>query len=202
LPQAWLRERRREPYYRLAKRVGYRSRAAFKLLQASKRKGLIQRGDVVVDLGAYPGGWIQASRSLVGESGFVLGVDLREVAPLPFPNVATMVGDVRDPALPKLIRDRLPRDPDVVISDVSPNISGVWEVDHARQIELAEKSLEVAAGLLRPGGSFFAKAFQGDMTKGFIDRLRRRFDEVEIVKPPASRSRSAEVYVLASGFHG
>jgi 23S rRNA (uridine2552-2'-O)-methyltransferase len=90
----------------------------------------------------------------------------------------------------------------VVISDVSPNVSGVWEVDHARQIELAERSLDIAVGLLRPGGSFFVKVFQGDMTRGFIDRLRRRFDRVEIVKPPASRSRSAEVYVLASGFHG
>jgi 23S rRNA (uridine2552-2'-O)-methyltransferase len=157
---------------------------------------------VVVDLGAYPGGWTQASRSLVGDSGFVLGVDLKEMKPLPFPNVVIMAGDVRDPALPKLIRDHLPRDPNVVISDVSPNVSGVWEVDHARQIELAERSLDIAVGLLRPGGSFFVKVFQGDMTRGFIDRLRRRFDRVEIVKPPASRSRSAEVYVLASGFHG
>jgi len=197
-----MRARKKESYYRQAKAAGYRSRSAFKLLQASKRYAFIRGGDVVVDLGAFPGGWIQASRSLVGENGFVLGVDLRAIEPLPFPNVASIVGDLRDPALPQHIRSRLPMAPGVVLSDASPNLSGVWEVDHARQIELAEKSLEIATELLRPGGSFFVKVFQGDMLSDFINRVRTRFDRIRFVKPPASRSRSAEVYVLAAGFHG
>jgi len=182
--------------------AGYRSRSAYKLLQSSRRYGLLRRGDVVLDLGAFPGGWIQVSRSLVGESGFILGVDLMEVEPLPYSNVATLIGDVRDPASLKLIRDRLPRAPDVVISDVSPNLSGVWEVDHARQIQLAESSLRIATELLRQGGNFFVKVFQGDMMSGFVEQVRRLFDWVKLVKPPASRSRSAEIYVLARGFHG
>lgn len=194
MTKKWLRERERDYYYRLAKESGYRSRAAFKLLQVSKKYQFIREGDTVVDLGAAPGGWTQAARTLVGEKGYVLGIDLKPIEPLPWSNVEFVVGDVREAE--SLLQERLRRKADVVLSDVSPNISGVWEVDHARQIELADASLRSALTILRPGGDFLAKAFQGDLLDGFIKDVRRHFDFVKIVKPMASRSKSSEVYVL------
>lgn len=197
LTKRWLRERRRDVYHRLAKEEGYRSRAAYKLLQTAKKYPLMGEGDVVVDLGAKPGGWMQAARRLVGEGGYVLGVDLEPMVPFHWPNVISIVGDVADPECLGLIRMRLPRRADVVLSDVSPNISGVWEVDHARQIHLAMASLRIAINILRPGGSFFVKVFQGDLFMGFVDEVKKHFDFVKIVKPEASRHKSSEVYILA-----
>jgi len=198
LPKAWVRERKRDYYYRLAKEERYRSRAAYKLLEAVKRYGFIKPGDVVVDLGAAPGGWMQACRNVVGETGFVLGVDINPIEPFAEANVRSVVGDVTESETVDVIRELLPREADVVISDVSPNISGVWELDHARQMDLAHKSLQVAVSVLRVGGSFFVKAFQGGMLVDFVYELRRCFDSVRFVKPRASRRESAELFVLGS----
>jgi len=196
LSKAWVKERKREYYYRRAKEEKYRSRAAYKLLQAVEKHPFIKPGDVVVDLGAAPGGWTQASSKIVGEKGFVLGVDLKPVEPIDLPYVRTIMADITDSQTIRHIRELLPRSADAVVSDVSPNISGVWELDHARQIDLAQESLRIAVSVLRPGGNFFVKVFQGDMLHDFIRRVKRRFAFVKLIKPKASRAKSAEVYVL------
>ena len=195
-----MRERKRDLYYRLAKRHGFRSRAAYKLKQIQKKYRIISSGDVVVDLGAAPGGWMQVARELVGEGGFVLGVDLREVTPLGYENTATIKADVTEPDTPKRILDALPRKADVVLSDLAPNVSGIWELDHVRQIELAEAALKIARGVLKPGGNVLIKVFQGELMDGLVRKVKRHFRRVKLVKPKASRSRSAEIYVLGFGF--
>jgi 23S rRNA (uridine2552-2'-O)-methyltransferase len=196
LPKAWIRERQRDYYYRKAKEEKYRSRAAYKILEVAKKYNFIKSGDVVVDLGAAPGGWMQAARRIVGEKGFVLGVDLRFIEPLGFSNVQTLIGDITDLQITRTIKEILPASADVVISDASPNVSGVWELDHARQIDLARRSLAIATEILRVGGSFFVKVFQGDMMQDFVDEVRRHFGFVKLIKPKASRARSAEIFVL------
>lgn len=188
-----------DAYYRMAKETGLRSRAAFKLRQLDERYHIIRRGDVVVDLGAAPGGWTQIASRKVGPAGLVLAVDIQPIAGLPGKNVRFMRGDVRDPSTVGLIRKALPRDADVVLSDLSPRISGVWDVDHLRSVELARAALSCAELLLRPGGNFVVKVFQGEAFSGFLDEVRGRFDFVKASKPPASRAESAEIYVVGMG---
>jgi 23S rRNA (uridine2552-2'-O)-methyltransferase len=196
LPKAWVRERKREYYYRKAKEEEFRSRAAYKLLQAVEKHRFISIGDVVVDLGAAPGGWTQASLRIVGSKGFVFGVDLKRMDPINEPNVYAVIGDVTDFQTTQNIKEFLPRSADVVISDVSPNVSGVWELDHARQIDLARHSLRVATSVLKLGGNFFVKVFQGDTLNDFVIEVKQHFGFVKLVKPKASRAKSAELYVL------
>jgi len=196
LPKAWIKERKREYYYRKAKEEKFRSRAAYKLLQAVKKRQFITLGDVVVDLGAAPGGWTQASRKIVGSEGFVLGVDLKRIRPFGQPNVRVVTGDVTDPQTIEQIKKLLPRQADVVISDVAPNISGIWELDHARQIDLARQSLRIATSILRPGGHFFVKVFQGDMLNDLVREVKQNFAFAKLIKPKASRAKSAELYLL------
>jgi 23S rRNA (uridine2552-2'-O)-methyltransferase len=164
-----------------------------------KKYRFLKKGDVVVDLGAAPGGWLQACREIVGKKGFVLGVDLKRIKPLKEANVHTIMGDIADPDIQKQIEKILPSLTDTIISDVSPNVSGIWEVDHARQIDLARKSLTLALHLLKENGNFFAKVFQGDMFQDFVKEVRQYFARVEIIKPKASRAKSAEIFVLGMG---
>lgn len=196
MPKAWIRQRSRDYYYRRAKSESYRSRAAYKLLQAVKKHRFMEPGDVVVDLGAAPGGWTQASRIIVGDKGFVLGVDLKQIQPTGFSNVQTITLDISNPEAIGHIVSLLPRQADVVVSDVSPDISGTWELDHARQIDLARKSLQIATSILKPGGNLFVKAFQGDMFNEFLKEVKGHFRSVKLVKPKASRARSSEIYIL------
>jgi 23S rRNA (uridine2552-2'-O)-methyltransferase len=197
LPKAWIQNRKKDYYYQKAKAENYRSRATYKLSQTAVKYHFIQRGDVVVDLGAAPGGWIQAARKIVGNRGFVLGVDLKPIAPFPQEYVRTIVGDMTEPETLQQILDFLPRKADVVISDASPNISGIWEVDHARQIDLAHQALQIALNILRPSGNFFVKVFEGDMLRGFIKTVEKHFEIVKLIKPKASRAKSSEMFLLA-----
>jgi len=200
LGRRWTRERKREHFYRMAKQMKLRSRAAFKLQQLDRRYGLLRRGDIVVDLGAAPGGWLQVSRERVGDGGFVLGIDLQPIVKLPYDNIATLVSDITDEATPELIRKKLPRAADIVISDASPKISGVWDVDHARSIELARAALAIAGAVLAPGGRLLVKVFQGDLFDDFVSDVKMKFSFVKVSKPAASRKGSAEAYVIAKGF--
>jgi 23S rRNA (uridine2552-2'-O)-methyltransferase len=202
LPKAWIQDRKRDYYYKKAKQEMYRSRAAYKLFEAIKRYHFIEYGDVVIDLGAAPGGWMQAARKTVGNKGFVLGVDLKEIEPFPQPYVKTIICDLTEPETVQQILEMLPRKADAVISDASPNISGIWEVDHARQLDLAQRALEIALQTLKPSGSIFVKVFQGDMFSDFLQKIKRNFESVTVVKPKASRPKSAEIYLLARGLRG
>ncbi|MEM3566780.1 MAG: RlmE family RNA methyltransferase [Candidatus Bathyarchaeia archaeon] len=196
MPKAWIQERKRDYYYRKAKEEKYRSRAAYKLFQAVEKYHFIRDSNVVVDLGAAPGGWTQAAGKIVGAKGFVLGVDIKPIEPFPDRNIRTIIGDITEPDITKQILDMLPRKADVVISDVSPNISGIWELDHARQVDLAQKALEIALETLKPGGNFFVKVFQGDMLNDFISMVKQHFEDVKVIKPKASRAKSSEIFVL------
>jgi 23S rRNA (uridine2552-2'-O)-methyltransferase len=197
LPKAWIQNRKRDYYYQKAKAENYRSRATYKLSQTAKKYHFIRRGNVVVDLGAAPGGWIQAARKIVGKTGFVLGVDLKPIEPFPQQYVRTIVADFTEHQTLQPIFDFLPRKADVVLSDASPNISGIWEVDNARQIDLAAKALKIALNVLRPRGNFFVKVFEGDMLSDFVKKVKKSFDVVKVVKPKASRAKSSEIYLLA-----
>ncbi|MGQ9538802.1 MAG: RlmE family RNA methyltransferase [Candidatus Bathycorpusculaceae bacterium] len=199
MPKAWIQEHKRDYYYRKAKEEKYRSRAAYKLFQAVEKYHFIKKGDIVIDLGAAPGGWTQAARKIVGAEGFVLGVDLKPVEPFPQRNVTTIIGDITERETVRQILDIIPRKADVVISDASPNISGIWELDHARQIDLTQKALQIAIEILKPRGNFFAKVFQGDMLDDFTSKVKQHFKEVKVLKPKASRAKSSEIFVL--GIH-
>ena len=197
--KAWIRERKEEYYYKKAKTENYRSRATYKLAQTIEKYHFIKHGNVVVDLGAAPGGWIQAARKATTKAGFVLGVDLKPIAPFEQSYIRTIICDMTEPNAIQEILSFLPGKADVVISDMSPNISGVWEVDQARQIDLATKALNVARQILCPNGNFFTKVFEGDQFKAYFEKVKLYFDEVKLIKPKASRSQSSEMYVLALG---
>ena len=201
MPKAWIQNRKRDYYYKKAKQEMYRSRAAYKLFQSIRKYGFISLGDVVIDLGAAPGGWIQAARKTVGNKGFVLGVDMKPIEPFTQHYVRTIICDIteEEDALQQIL-ELLPRKADAVISDASPNISGIWEVDHARQIDLAQKALHIASVTLRQGGNFFVKVFQGDMLDDFVEKVKPHFRLVRVIKPDASRAKSSEMYVLATYF--
>ena len=199
MPKTWIQDRKKEFYYKKAKAEHYRSRATYKLAQAANKYNFIERDAVVVDLGAAPGGWIQAAKKVAGNRCFVLGVDLKPIEPFPQNYVRTIVGDMTDPELATQIMSFLPRKADVVLSDASQNISGVWEVDHARQIDLAHQALEIALKVLRPSGNFFVKVFEGDLLDSFVGKVEKHFEKVKVIKPPASRAKSSEMYVLATG---
>jgi 23S rRNA (uridine2552-2'-O)-methyltransferase len=199
----WLIERRKDYYYRKAKKDNYRSRAAYKLQQINERFMVVKPGDAVLDLGANPGGWSQVASELAGDEGFVVAVDLAKMPPVP--GVVFIRGDARKPeimaevraALAETGRDRL----DVIVSDMSPNISGNYDMDQARSVELCETALAVADELLRPGGRLVMKVFEGDLFKELVETVKARFSYVRIHGPKASRASSSEIYIVAKGYH-
>ncbi|UCH37911.1 MAG: RlmE family RNA methyltransferase [Candidatus Bathyarchaeota archaeon] len=199
MTKKWRRERQRDYYHRRAKEKGYRSRAAFKLLQAVEKHNFINKGDVVVDFGAAPGSWMQVARELVDDEGFVLGIDLKMIPKFDSTNVTILQGDVEKLIGADIMRV-LPRQADVVLSDLSPNVSGVWDLDHARQIHLSEISLNLACEVLRVGGAFFVKVFEGSSLKEFRRRVNTHFTQIRVLKPKATRKRSAEIYVMARNY--
>ena len=187
-----------DPYVRKAQAEGMRSRAAYKLQQLAERDNLLKPGMVVVDLGSAPGGWSQVAGRVVGPEGRVVGVDLLEM--LPVPGVRFVQGDFGDDAVLAEVEKLLDgRAVDLVLSDMAPNMSGVASVDQARSIGLAELALDFTVNHLKPQGNFLVKVFQGSGFETLVADIRRRFVEVMIRKPEASRSRSNEVYLVAKG---
>ena len=166
-----------------------------------KRYDFIRRGDIVLDLGAAPGGWLQAARQILGPQGFVLGLDLEPIKPFPFRNLGTIVADIREEdETIALIQLRTHRIIDVVLSDLAPNVSGAWELDHSRQIDLARHALSIARRVIKPSGNVLVKVFQGSELQEFRKEMRSQFQTLRIVKPPASRAESAELYFLGLGY--
>ncbi len=193
---------RKDPFYTRAKAAGYRSRAAFKLSQLAQQARLFRRGDRVLDLGAWPGGWLQVAAELVGPSGRVVGVDLRHIEALPQPNVRTVVGDIVEEVTQQRILEECGGQADVILSDLAPKLSGVRARDEAQADALARSVLAVAERVLRPGGKLVVKLFMGEAATRFVGQLRLRFGNVRTTRPEATRKGSSEMYAIAADFHG
>ena len=192
-----MKEHVNDVYVKRAKAEGYRSRASFKLLEIAQRDKLLRPGMTVVDLGATPGGWSQVARAQVGNQGRVFALDILDMEPLP--GVTFVLGDFREPeAEAKLSAALEGRQIDLVLSDMSPNISGIAMSDQARAMHLAELALEFAVKHLKPGGNFLVKVFQGSGFQEFFKEMQARFEKVSTRKPDASRGRSNELYLLGS----
>lgn len=185
----WLRRHVSDPYVKKAQKEGYRSRAAYKLLEIDQKHSLLKPGMTVIDLGAAPGGWSQVAAQKVLPAGRVIAIDILEVAPIS--GVTVLKGDFRQVS----IEERA----DVVLSDVSPNLSGIPNVDQARLLELALAAIEVCGKILKRDGVFVVKAFHGEAFDELRERLEALFKRVKVVKPSASRGESAETYVVARG---
>lgn len=183
----WLRRHVTDQYVKQARKQGYRSRAAFKLLQIDSTEKLFRSGQTVVDLGAAPGGWSQVAAERVKPGGRVIAIDLLPIAPIS--RVTVHKGDFRQIAID--VRA------DMVLSDLSPNVSGIANVDQARWLELAAAAVELCRKVLKPDGVFVAKAFHGEAFDALIEHLKAVFGKVKVVKPPASRGESPETYVVA-----
>jgi len=193
-----LADARRDQYRRLAKDQGYRARSAYKLLQINRSYHIIKKGDKVVDLGCAPGGWLQVAVKEVKPSGKVIGIDLKPVKPVV--DAIILQGSVEDPDILSKIEEILGGKADVVLSDLAPNVSGVWGIDHARQISLSTIAFRFTQRVLRIGGTSVFKVFDGDMLKEFRSELHRSFDKVFLSKPSASRQESSELYVICLNF--
>jgi len=196
----WLERQLNDPYVARAKREGYRSRAAFKLIEIDDKHRLFKPGGRVADLGAAPGGWSQVAARRVGASGRVIGIDILEMDEIPGVEVATL--DFLDPAAPDKLKAMLGGPADVVLSDMAANATGHRPTDHLKIMALVEAAAEFAGEVLKPGGAFLAKVIQGGTEGALLAQFKRDFTAVKHVKPAASRSDSAELYVLATGFRG
>jgi 23S rRNA (uridine2552-2'-O)-methyltransferase len=189
-----LADARRDQYRRLAKDKGYRARSAYKLLQINSSYDILKKGDKVVDLGCAPGGWLQVAIKEVGLSGKVVGLDLKPVAPVT--GATILQGSIEDANMLSKIAEILGCKADVVLSDLAPNVSGVWDIDHARQLSLSTIAFGFAQQMLRVGGSAVFKVFEGEMLNEFRLELRNNFGKVILSKPSASRQESSELYMV------
>jgi 23S rRNA (uridine2552-2'-O)-methyltransferase len=196
--QRWLKRQLSDPYVARAKREGYRSRAAYKLMEIDDKYHLLHPGARVVDLGAAPGGWSQAAVQRLGPAGRVVAVDVADMPPLP--GVEFLQLDFLHPSAPERIEMALGGPADVVLSDMSPNATGHRQTDHLKIMGLVEAAADFACRVLKPGGAFLAKVLRGGTERTLLEALKRDFANVRHIKPPASRADSAESYVLATGF--
>lgn len=193
--RAWLKRQLNDPYVAAAKAKGYRSRAAFKLLELDEKFHLLKKGIKVLDLGAAPGGWSQVAAA---RGATVVAADVLDIEPLA--GVTFFQADLTDPDVPAMLKQALDGPADLVLTDMAAPTTGHRATDHIRTTALVEIALEVAEDTLRPGGAFVGKVFQGGSSNQLLARLKQRFREVKHVKPPASRAESVELYVVALGF--
>jgi 23S rRNA (uridine2552-2'-O)-methyltransferase len=196
--QAWLKRQLNDPYVAEAKARGYRSRAAFKLIELDEKAHLLRRGMRVIDLGCAPGGWLQVLQER--GAGTVVGVDLLPVDPVA--STTIVQADFTEAGCGERLAALLGGPPDLILSDMAPNTTGHRETDHLRITGLIEAAADFAETTLKPGGAFVAKAFQGGETAEVIALLKRLFAEVRTVKPKASRTESSELFLVATGFKG
>lgn len=173
-----------------------------KLKEIARSQGLLKPGDRVADLGAAPGGWLQVERELVGANGFVVGIDLSTIRPLPYDNVKVIQGDITDPKALDALLALTDGPVDALVSDLAPKFTGIHDLDHARQIDLARTALNTAPSILRRGGSMVVKVIMGGEFEAFFREIRKKFAQVRVIKPKASRESSTEIYVACRGFLG
>jgi len=192
--------RRKDAFYDRAKAAGYRSRSAFKLLELAQRARLIRRGDVVIDLGAWPGGWLQVAAQLTGPSGRVIGLDLQRIDALPDLHVVSIVGDILDPTVQERVVTACGGPADVLLSDLAPKLSGVRARDEAQAIALAESVLRLATHTLKADGRLLIKLFTNAELSAYLRRLRTIFRRVSTTRPEATRKASSEIYAIAIGY--
>ena len=193
-----LADARKDQYRRLAKDQGYRARSAYKLLQLNNSYHIIKKGSKVVDLGCAPGGWLQVVTKEVGQVGKVVGIDLKPVESVA--GATVLKGSIEDVDMFEKIAGILGGKADVILSDLAPNVSGLWDIDHARQISLSATALGFARQVLRVGGSAVFKVFEGDLLNEFRADLKTSFGRVLLNKPSASRQESSELYIVCLDF--
>ncbi|WP_296131962.1 23S rRNA (uridine(2552)-2'-O)-methyltransferase RlmE [Pseudomonas sp. Ga0074129] len=199
--QGWLKEHFNDPYVKMAQKDGYRSRASYKLLEIQEKDRILRPGITVVDLGAAPGGWSQVTSRVIGDKGRLIASDILEMDSIP--DVNFIQGDFTDDEVFAKILEAIGNQPvDLVISDMAPNMSGVRESDQPRAMYLCELALDLSSRVLRPGGDFLIKIFQGEGFDLYHKQVRQMFDKVQMRKPLSSRDRSREQYMLARGFRG
>lgn len=197
----WLQRHVNDPYVKQAQKDGYRSRASYKLLEVQEKYKLIRPGMSVVDLGAAPGGWSQVTSRLIGGQGRLIASDILEMDSIP--DVTFIQGDfTRDDVLAQILEAVGNSQVDLVISDMAPNMSGTPEVDMPKAMFLCELALDLAARILKPGGNFVIKVFQGEGFDAYVKDARQKFDKVQMIKPDSSRGSSREQYMLAWGYRG
>jgi len=196
MPTRWYRERKKEYYYRSAKKEGYRARSAYKLLQIQKRYRIIRRGNLILDLGASPGGWSQVA---VQRGAKVIAVDKEYMEPIE--GVHFIQGDITKESTVQKIKEKAEK-VDAVISDISPNISGNYTLDQARSIWLSENALNIAQETLKENGRFVCKVFVGEDYPEFLEKVKKNFRMVKAFSPQASRKSSSEIYIIGIGFKG
>jgi 23S rRNA (uridine2552-2'-O)-methyltransferase len=199
--QNWLREHFNDPFVKMAQKDGYRSRASYKLLEIQEKDRILRPGNIVIDLGAAPGGWSQVTSRVLGDKGRLIASDILEMDSIE--DVTFILGDFTEESVLAQILAAVNNQPvDLVISDMAPNMSGVRMADQARAMYLCELALDLAGQVLRPGGDFLIKIFQGEGFDQYHKQVRQMFDKVQMRKPLSSRDRSREQYLLARGFRG
>lgn len=189
-----LADSKKDQFRRLARDQGYRSRSAFKLKQINESYRILNRGHCVVDIGCAPGGWLQVALSEVGHKGKVIGIDIKKIEPLT--EAFVIQGNIEDEDIINSILKISNSNVDVVLSDLSPNVSGNWDLDHARQIDLTRSALKLTDKILKKGGKVVLKVFQGDMLNELIVEIKKEFKKVILTKPNASRQVSSEIYLI------
>ncbi len=196
----WNKERKNEEYYKKAKKQDYRSRASFKLLQLNRKYKIIKKGDFVVDLGAAPGGWSQVALEAVGEDGLVVAVDLNRMKSFPEENFWSIKGDFTHEDTLDEIKRTMQGKAQVIISDASPKLSGIKDLDQLRSIDLAQTVLQICDNILKYKGNIIMKVFQGEGYPELLAEVKTKFQTVKTTKPPSSRKKSGEMYVVGRGF--
>ena len=194
-----LEDAKKDHYRKLAKEQGYRSRSAFKLIELNQKYNLIKSNDNILDFGAAPGGWLQVASKLVMPKGKVIGVDLLPIKPIN-DNVTIFQGDIRDEKVVNNILNEIGWKVDVILSDIAPNISGIWKIDHNNQIDLTRLIIDRFPELLEKNGGCLLKAFDGPMLKPLENELRKNFTNVKLIKPKVSRNASSELYIACRNF--
>jgi 23S rRNA (uridine2552-2'-O)-methyltransferase len=196
----WLERQLNDPYVRAAKSEGYRSRAAYKLIELDAKFHFLKKGARVLDLGAAPGGWSQVAAARIGASGTIVAADILDVEPLA--GVTILKCDLLDPATPAQLKEALGGPADLVLCDMAAPTTGHRATDHLRTVALFEVALDVAEDVLKPNGAFIGKVFQGGAAGDLLARVKKSFRNVKHVKPPASRAESVELYLVATGYRG